>query len=78
MAKGVIKMCLQVIAELCGNVLTIMFFSFIGFVVLVYLIGIIISLFMGLILWFALLLMNPLLYVFIISLVLGGLLFLTK
>lgn len=70
-------MCLQVIVELCGNAITIMLFSFLGFIALIYFIGIIISLF-GLIMWCALLLMNPTLYVFIIALILGGLLLLAK
>lgn len=69
-------MCLQVLAEIFGNAIGIMIFSFLGFITLIYLIGIIISLFIGIVVW---LVLNPLTGIFlIVALLLGGFLLLTK
>lgn len=64
-------MCLQALAELCGNAITILVFSFIGFIAIMYLIGIIISISIGAIVWFVLLLTNPLTWIFLIALLVG-------
>jgi hypothetical protein len=71
-------MCLQVLAEIFGNAVGIFLLAFFGFIILFYGAGLLISIFIGLVVWFALLLMNPMLYVFIIALVVGGFLLLTK
>lgn len=71
-------MCLQFIVGLFSDAISIMVFSFLGFIALIYLIGIIISLFVGIVVWFALILMNPMLYGFILALVIGGVLLLLK
>lgn len=71
-------MCIQVIIELFANAVGIFVLTFFGFIILFYGAGLLISIFIGVVVWFALLLMNPIFYLFIIALVIGGVLLLVK
>lgn len=63
-------MCLQFIVGLFSDAISIMVFSFLGFIALIYLIGLIISLFVGIVVW---LVLNPFTGIFlIVALLLGG------
>ncbi|KAF5035301.1 hypothetical protein DSECCO2_587110 [anaerobic digester metagenome] len=71
-------MCLDIILSIFSEAITIIIGSIILFFVVIYLIGIIISLSIGAIVWFVLLLTNPLTWIFLIAFILGGCLLLNK
>ena len=68
-------MCLSVIAELFANAVGIFLLGCFGFIVLFYGLGILISVGIGLIVLIAL---NPLIWIFIIALIVGAFFILAK
>ena len=71
-------MCLQVIVELFVNAIGIMLGAFILFVILFYLVGFLIGAFMGAVLLIFLVMKNPLTWIFLIALILGGCILLNR
>lgn len=71
-------MCLQVLAEIFGNAIGIIFGSIFLFVILSYLIGFLIGAFIGGVSLLVLALTNPLTWIFMIALILGGCILLNR
>ncbi|PKL72859.1 MAG: hypothetical protein CVV29_06550 [Methanobacteriales archaeon HGW-Methanobacteriales-2] len=69
---------LKAIFGLFYNAVGIMFLGCVGSILLFYGLGFLIGAFIRIVVWLALLLMNPMLYVFIIALIIGGFLLLNR
>ena len=71
-------MCLRVLVEIFGNAIGIILGSIFLFVILSYLIGFLIGAFIGGVALIVLAITNPLTWIFLIALILGGFLLLNK
>jgi len=71
-------MCLQVLAEIFGNAIGIILGTLFLFVILFYLVGFLIGAFIGGVALLVLALTNPVTWIFLIVLILGGCLLLNR
>lgn len=71
-------MCLQALAEIFGNAIGIILGTLFLFVILFYLVGFLIGAFIGGVALLVLALTNPVTWIFIITLIIGGFLLFTK